>query len=194
MSHVDAGGAAAGREGADAVRPLTAADAAEVARLEVELFGVSAWTAGMVHEELTGPGRWYVGVDGSPAPAPVGGRPGARRLAGYAGLWFDGDDTQVMTIGVALAAQRRGLGTVLLDALVARSRELGAGAVLLEVRVDNGPAIALYERTGFVVLGRRRRYYQPEGIDAWTMRLPLDGETGGAGATDGAGTTGVAGA
>lgn len=143
------------------LRPLTDADLPRLLELERELFGPGAWSAGMLAEELAAPGRWYVGADGD------------GRLVGYAGLWFDGDVTQVMTIGVDPAAQRGGLGTALLTALVARSRELGAQAVLLEVRVDNEAAIALYQRAGFEIIGRRRRYYQPEDLDAWTMRLEL---------------------
>lgn len=142
-------------------RPLTDADLPRLIGLETELFGAGAWSAGMIAEELAGPGRWYVGAEAD------------GRLIGYAGLWFDGDITQVMTIGVDAAAQRGGIGAALLEALVARSRELGAEAVLLEVRVDNEAAIALYRRAGFEILGRRRRYYQPEDVDAWTMRLVL---------------------
>lgn len=150
------------------VRTLGPADEDRLVELERELFGASAWSVVMVREELSAPGRWYVGVD-DPAPDAQG----SPRLVAYAGLWFDGDVAQVMTIGVARTAQRRGLGAALLTALVTRSRELGAEAVLLEVRVDNHPAVTLYERFGFEVLTRRKRYYQPEDVDAWTMRLAL---------------------
>jgi ribosomal-protein-alanine N-acetyltransferase len=148
------------------LRDLTTDDLPVLVRLERELFGAGAWSPAMLAEELTGPGRWYVAaVD----RAPLGGT----TVVGYAGLWFDGDDAQVMTIGVASAHQGRGVGGRLLGALVARARELGAASVLLEVRVDNEPALALYRRSGFVTLGRRRGYYQPENADAWTMRLDL---------------------
>lgn len=143
------------------VRRLGARDLAVVVRLERDLFGASAWSAAMLAEELDGPGRWYVAADGLPG------------LVGYAGLYFDGDDAQVMTIAVARAHQGRGIGAALLAALVARARELGARAIMLEVRVDNAPALALYERFGFVRSGRRRGYYQPENVDAWVMRLEL---------------------
>lgn len=155
------------------VRPLTPADVGRVVRLEQLLFGPSAWTEIMVREELEGPGRWYVGVDGDalvPGDAPL---VVSSRLVAYAGLWFDGDVATVMTLGVAPGAQRQGLGRLLLDAMLARAVELRAGAVLLEVRVDNEPAIALYRSAGFETIGRRRRYYQPEDVDAWTMSLPL---------------------
>lgn len=160
------------------LRPLAPDDVPRVAELERELFGPSAWTDAMIRGELTAPGRWYVAAD-DPTDAVLdaeegaGSGGGAQPLVGYAGLWFDGDVTQVMTIGVAPTMQRVGVGGALLGALVERSRDLGATAVLLEVRVDNDPAIALYERFGFTVLGRRRRYYQPEDADAWTMRLDL---------------------
>lgn len=147
------------------VRRLTAADLPDLVVLEQQLFGAGAWSAAMLAEELDGPGRWYVGaeVDGVADP----------RLVGYAGLWFDGADAQIMTVGVALDEQGGGIGSHLMSALIGRARELGAGAVLLEVRVDNAPALALYDRFGFERMGRRRGYYQPENVDAWTMRLPL---------------------
>ncbi|KGM10664.1 ribosomal protein S18-alanine N-acetyltransferase [Cellulomonas bogoriensis] len=151
----------AGEPAGVAVRALTAADLPDLVTLEDELFGAGAWTGAMLDAELTGPGRWYAGVDD------------AAGLAGYVGLWFDGEVAQVMTLGVATRAQRRGLGRVLLGALVDRARQLGARAVMLEVRVDNDPALELYRGAGFEVLARRRRYYQPEDVDAFTMALTL---------------------
>lgn len=166
------------------LRAMVPADVPQVAELERQLFGPSAWSEPMLAGELHAPGRWYLAaVEGAVGTATAGaatagaatadGPADGGTVVGYAGLWFDGDVTQVMTIGVAPAVQRQGLGTALLAALVERSRELGASAVLLEVRVDNAPAMALYEGFGFEVLARRRRYYQPEDVDAWTMRLDL---------------------
>lgn len=171
------------------IRPLTDADLSRLVELEQELFAPAAWTRGMLAEELRGWGRWYVGIDEPPAddvPAPAGQdgaapdapHGAARRLVAYAGLWFDGEVAQVMTIGVARSAQRRGLGARLLAALVTRARELGARSVMLEVRVDNDAAIALYERHGFVTVGRRPRYYHPGGIDALVMELDLGARAG----------------
>ena len=152
-----------GQHRAIGVRPLVQDDVPHLERMERELFRDGAWSRDALTEEIGGPGRWYVG-----AVAPGGGD-----LLGYAGLWFDGFDAQVMTIGTATAAQRTGVGTLLLDALLDRAREAGAERVLLEVRVDNDPALRLYERAGFRRLSRRRGYYQPENVDAWTMSLAL---------------------
>lgn len=153
------------------VRPLRSSDFDRVLWLERELFGAGAWTYGMLADELAGLGRWYV-VATVDEPGTIGPDP----VVGYAGLWFDGDDAQVMTIGVAKNYQRGGVGRLLLDELVAHARKLRAQAVLLEVRVDNEPALAMYRRFGFEVLAVRKRYYQPEDKDAYTMRLDLRAE------------------
>lgn len=149
------------------LRPLAWADITRVAALEVELFGRSAWTMGMLSEELRGNGRWYVAAqpngDGVPAP-----------LVGYAGLWFDGDNAHLMTIGVSSDVKGHGVGKSMLDALVVRAREIGAQSLILEVAVDNDAAIAMYRSRGFAQIGLRKRYYQPEDVDAFTMQLVLD--------------------
>jgi ribosomal-protein-alanine N-acetyltransferase len=159
------------------LRDLRHGDFDRVLELERLLFGAGAWTYGMLADELAALGRWYVVAEADRTDDPMLA-PGRRRVVGYAGLWFDGDVTQVMTIGVDPAWQRHGIGRALLDALVARSRTLGAAAVLLEVRVDNAPALAMYEAFGFERIGLRKRYYQPEDKDAYTMRLLLEPASG----------------
>lgn len=45
--------------------------------------------------------------------------------------------------------------------------------MMLEVRADNVAALGLYRQSGFEQLSVRRRYYQPEGVDALVMRKLL---------------------
>ena len=155
------------------LRPLRWWDVEAVQALDADLFGPTAWTPAMFWSELAaGPTRWYV-VAESAAPD------GAGELAGYAGLLVPGPEADVQTIAVAPAAQGRGVGTLLLRALTARAARSGANSLLLEVRADNAPAIALYEREGFERISVRRRYYQPGDVDAGIMRrrpLPAPGE------------------
>jgi ribosomal-protein-alanine N-acetyltransferase len=88
-------------------------------------------------------------------------------------------EAEVHTIGVDPEHQGRGVGGALLRALLARADELRA-TTFLEVRTDNETAIALYRKHGFEIIGLRKRYYQPSGADAHTMRRPAVGtETGG---------------
>ena len=136
-----------------------------IAQLEGELFGRGAWNANMVREELDAPARTYLlDVLGAAEQAVV---------RGYAGFWYDGEDAELMTIGVGKASQRQGIAAALLQVLVDEAKRQGASRMLLEVRVDNDPALALYQRFGFERMGLRKRYYQPEGIDAYTMSLDL---------------------
>ncbi|MBF6150569.1 GNAT family N-acetyltransferase, partial [Nocardia nova] len=60
---------------------------------------------------------------------------------------------------------------LLLEALLATAGERG-GPVFLEVRTDNAPAIALYAKHGFHIIGLRKNYYHPSGADAYTMWRP----------------------
>lgn len=139
-------------------------DVQDVAALEPLLFGGDAWSAETFWSELAAPGRWYVLAGG-------GGR-----LLGYAGLAVNGPDADVQTVAVHPDAQGRGTGGVLVRAVVAEASRAQARSLLLEVRADNAPAIALYEHHGFERIAVRRRYYQPEDVDAHVMRLrPLPG-------------------
>ena len=157
------------------LRPLRWWDVEAVAVLERALFGPTAWSAETFWSELAQPSRWYVAAVG-PGEDPLG----------YAGLMVTGAEADVQTVAVSPAARGRGLGARLLAALLAQAAERGATSVLLEVRADNDPAIALYRRFGFERIAVRRRYYQPGDVDAHVMRLrPLPPPVG-AGNTTGA--------
>ncbi|MCW2610918.1 MAG: [ribosomal protein S18]-alanine N-acetyltransferase [Actinomycetota bacterium] len=129
----------------------------DVLPVEDELFGAERWTAGMFWSELAGADRWYlVALDGD-------------ELLGYAGLCVYPDSAWVQNIAVRRSAQGTGLGSRLLDALLAEAAHRGAPQVALEVAADNPVARHLYERRGFAVTGVRRGYYQPSGTDALVM-------------------------
>lgn len=99
-------------------------------------------------------------------------------LLGYAGLDLGGQVADVMTIAVAPQARGRGLGTTLLAQLHRLAGCAGAGSVMLEVRSDNAPALALYQAGGYEVVRTRRGYYRdPSGgpaRDAVIMRKELE--------------------
>ncbi len=83
---------------------------------------------------------------------------GGRPLA-FAVLMHAIDEAHLLDIGVARDFQRRGVATRMLHHLYARAAALGAVSIFLEVRPSNLAAARLYEREGFVVVGRRRAYY-----------------------------------
>jgi ribosomal protein S18 acetylase RimI-like enzyme len=108
--------------------------------------------------------------------AEVGGEPAGacwyrRFTAERPGYGFLGEEIPGLGFGVAPAHRRRGLGSVLLAATVQLAREQGIGALSLSVSERNAIARRLYERAGFVVVGRES--------DSLTMRLDLSGQLGG---------------
>ncbi|MDZ4203152.1 MAG: ribosomal protein S18-alanine N-acetyltransferase [Gallionella sp.] len=84
-------------------------------------------------------------------------------LRGYAILMPLVDEAELLTIGVAPAQQRKGLGRAMLGEMLALARERDMRRVFLEVRSSNTAAIALYRSAGFAEIGLRRAYYQNAG-------------------------------
>jgi ribosomal-protein-alanine N-acetyltransferase len=144
------------------LRPMRWWDLEQVVALEAELFPHDPWSAEqwwgeLAHVPAT---RWYAvheddtGVDG------------------YVGLMAVPPEGDVQTVAVAARAQGRGLGRLLLDALVDEAGRRGCTQLFLEVEEGNEPALRLYERAGFEQQGRRRDYYGP-GVHALVMRRRL---------------------
>ena len=155
------------------LRPATHRDIDELTRLDAELFGHEAWSETTWWEEFAArPKREYVVAAASSSETSDGAV--AEKILGYAGLDVSGTTADVMTIAVTPRARGTGLGKRLLQHLVERSQARGAEALMLEVRADNAPAIGLYESFDFQRLTVRRRYYQPDGVDAVIMRKLLE--------------------
>jgi ribosomal protein S18 acetylase RimI-like enzyme len=69
---------------------------------------------------------------------------------GLANLGRRGERTWVGGVGVVPARRGAGIGEQLMRGLFDRARGVGAREMVLEVIVENAPAIALYEKLGFV--------------------------------------------
>ena len=97
------------------------------------------------------------------------------RIVGYAGAWVILDESHITNIAVAEAERGQGIGRRLVEALMQYLSNLGASYTTLEVRVSNERAQHLYESVGFIRVGKRKRYYEDNGEDAWLMvceRMP----------------------
>lgn len=93
----------------------------------------------------------------------------ARDLAG---------EVEVLSVGVLPAWRRRGVGRVLMDAVVAKAERDGLGSIVLEVAAENAAARQLYAAFGFVQVGRRPGYYRQAGgrADGLILRRGITGE------------------
>jgi len=101
-----------------------------------------------------------------------------RSIVGYAGIWVMTDEAHVTTIASHPELRGRGVGELLLVALIHRGMEIGARWMTLEVRASNAVAQNLYRKYTFKEMGVRRRYYSDNGEDALVMWTDaLDSET-----------------
>lgn len=85
------------------------------------------------------------------------------------------DEAEVLTFCVQLGARRAGLGRALLDTAEQFLRASGIVKMFLEVNEANVSAVPLYQRFGFLTVGRRAAYYQNglEASDALVMKKML---------------------
>ncbi len=95
-------------------------------------------------------------------------------IAGFALARAVAEEAELLLIAVDPANQHAGVGTALLDDFIAIAAAKGAHRLHLEVREGN-IATALYERAGFVLVGRRRDYYRgTDGHKRDALTLALD--------------------
>ncbi|WP_426701427.1 GNAT family N-acetyltransferase [Rhodanobacter sp. Col0626] len=97
-----------------------------------------------------------------------------RRFLGTAVLFFRKGSgvARLYSLATQPEARGKGVGSALLETAAQVAGRRGCRALRLEVRLDNAVAISLYERLGFLRIGRYRRYYQ-DGADAWRYEKAL---------------------
>jgi ribosomal-protein-alanine N-acetyltransferase len=139
--------------------------AEEIAALHAKIFD-PPWDAKSIRSLLEHPAATsLVAVAGEPKAA-----------IGFVIGQLAADEAEILSIGVSPNWQRAGLGARLVEGLARAARRGEAKRIFLEVAEDNAPAIALYNKLGFVTAGRRKRYYERPGgeaIDALTLVLTL---------------------
>lgn len=81
--------------------------------------------------------------------------------------------------GVAISVGKpywnQGVGRRAMETLIQFAKNCGLEVLQLEVRADNAPAIALYEKVGFEKMGLYKKFMKVDGrdFDAWYMNLYL---------------------
>ena len=97
----------------------------------------------------------------------------AGTLLGFVVARLSGDECELESIVVTPRQQGRGIGHRLLRLLIDAARAKKAGRMFLEVRDSKFAARTLYERSGFVIAGRRSSYYGAPQEDALLYELKL---------------------
>lgn len=123
-----------------------------------------AWTESQTLSMLALPGVWLsiARIDGEPA--------------GFALSRLIADEAELLLLAVASSFRRYGVGLALIERTRLITRQRNGFGLHLEVR-HNNPAIKLYDKAGFRVVGRRPGYYR--GIDgqvhdALTLSISVD--------------------
>jgi len=142
-------------------RPMTEDDVEEIMRIEPHIYS-HPWSRGNFVDALrSGYASWVLLNE--------------RQMIGYSLMMMVLDEAQLLNLSIAKAYQKRGLGRLLLEHMIAVAKRQGAANMFLEVRPSNISAIALYENIGFNEMAIRRGYYpaQQGREDAVLMGLAL---------------------
>lgn len=94
---------------------------------------------------------------------------GEGKVLGYVGMMYVIDEGYISNVAVSEKYRRQGIADALIDMLYERASALGLSFMTLEVRKSNLPAIRLYEKHGFAVVGSRKNYYDLPKEDALLM-------------------------
>ncbi len=81
-------------------------------------------------------------------------------MCGIASMYCVFGEGQIMNIAVSESYRGNGLADVLMQALILRAIERKCENITLEVAENNIPAIKLYEKYGFVAVGKRKNFYK----------------------------------
>lgn len=90
-------------------------------------------------------------------------------IIGYSFSRSTDDVLELLRIAVKSAYKGAGFASLMINRIVAESRNLNIKSIILEVSCINESAIRLYQKNGFIVDGRRKNYYRKD-EDALLMR------------------------
>jgi ribosomal-protein-alanine N-acetyltransferase len=100
----------------------------------------------------------------------------ADEVLGFCILHQVSDEAELYQIAVSEASRGRGIARQLMEEALTYAKSRGIVAVFLEVRKSNAPAVGLYKKFGYKVVGRRKNYYDNPLEDAFIMELKLMNE------------------
>ena len=137
--------------------PMSRTHIAQIAQLEKLCFH-DPWSENSIASELDNRlSLWLVALEGET----VVGYVGSQSVMGWADM---------MNIAVHPDYRRQGVAWKLVEHLVQALQQNDVTCLTLEVRASNEPAKALYEKFGFLQVGRRPNYYRNPKEDALILR------------------------
>ena len=129
-------------------------------RLERSSNGAAHWSESQYQSLI---GAKDAGISTLALVAACGGNP---VVVGFLVARHLAPEWELENIVVAQEARGKGIGTRLMQQLLARAQQTKSHTVFLEVRESNAAAISLYGKLGFQQTGRRKSYYSNPVEDA----------------------------
>ncbi len=80
-------------------------------------------------------------------------------IVGFAGILIIIDELNIMNIVTKKVCRNLGIGSSLLQFIINFARDNNCTSITLEVNENNLPAIRLYKKYNFKVVGLRKKYY-----------------------------------
>jgi ribosomal-protein-alanine N-acetyltransferase len=120
------------------------------------------WTYVMLQQSLEGEHLCWKLLEGN-------------QLVGYMIVMQVMEQFELLNIAVADSHQGKGLGNYLIKVLKNQADKKSVKTIFLEVRESNKPAVSLYQKHGFLQVGKRKNYYVDDNRkeDALIMQLPV---------------------
>lgn len=146
------------------LRTMILADLPAVMVIENQAF-TNPWSTEMVKKELSQ--EWSTVL----VAEELG--PKGSIIRGFAIFWLVADEVHVLNVATDVEHRRRGVGRLLMEAVLQLGRDRQCRLATLEVRRGNLAALGLYQSLGFRAVGMRPAYYQDDREDAVVMILDL---------------------
>ena len=144
------------------LRALEPRDAAEAVRIARRCAEAAAWSEEAYARLREAGCRGWVAQRGT-------------ETVGFLVARCTADEAEILNLGVAPEARRRGYATALAQEALREFQGQGVRRVFLEVRASNRGAIAFYAGLGFRGTGQRAGYYEKPREDAVCMALEFPG-------------------
>jgi [ribosomal protein S18]-alanine N-acetyltransferase len=154
------------------IEPISVDEIESILILDRLCFG-GLWSIDSYRRELTNDNSHFLGILGDKTLEPE-----LDGLIGFGCFWAILDEAHITLLGIHPQYQRQGWGKLLLSALLDKARTIEMARATLEVRASNQGAIDLYEKYGFQIVGRRKKYYQDndeDGVIMWRGGLQHPG-------------------
>ena len=139
------------------IRPMREADLDRVAQMEKEIYS-DPWSKRMFLDHLNSPSSLDLTLETN------------EEIIGYTCNTIIPEYLLAIdNLTIKKEYQDKGYGSALLAEIIQKGKEAGVTNFTLEVRESNQMAMALYDKFGFKVAGRRKRYYHSPVEDAIIM-------------------------